>query len=225
MLRTTALWMFAAAALLVCALVLGLRTEASSSPPAGATLGPESGEVVATYLRASAADLADASGGAPRWALLTPTEPLTTAAAAALAAGTRTSRVLLHVDVARVQTPLVAVELADQRGPTALDKELAGAQRRAGSILTLASVGETGRPSRVDAVAGARLRAGCACVVGVLLRGSPTALRAVAARPQARAVQPAPAGVSYGRLAVSPLLPQQTQTVSPGPDDGDVPAR
>lgn len=219
------LWALAAAALLLCGLLLGLRTEADPLPPPGASLGPESGQLVATYLRTAAADLADATGEAPRWALLTPTEALTPAAAATLAEGTRTSRVLLRVPVPRVQTPLVAVEVADQHGPTALGAEVAGAQARAGSTLTRAAATETGRGARVDAVAGARLRAGCACVVGVLLRGSPAALRAVAARAQVRAVQPAPAGAAYGRLAVSPLLPQQTRTVSPGPDDGAVPAR
>lgn len=224
-LRTAALWALAAVVVLVCALLLGLRTSVDPLPPPGAALGPESGELVATYLRTAAADLDHATGEAPRWALLTPTEPLTPAAAAALAGGTRTSRVLLRVPVTRVQTPLVAVEVADQHGAAALEAEILGAQARAGSTLARAADTETGRPARVDAVASARLRGGCACVVGVLLRGSPVALRAVAARPHARSVQPASAGAAYGRLAVSPLLPQQTRTVSPGADDGAVPAR
>lgn len=221
--RTSTIWGLSAGVVVVAALALGTTAPTDPLPPAGASLGPASGTPVAPYVAAATAELDGAGGSSARWALLAPTTELTAPEAAALAAGTRTSRVLLQVPVTAVQTPLLSEEVADLSGTAALAVELADRQRRAGSILA-ASGGGSDRGSRVDALASARLRAGCACIVGLLLRGTPDELRAVAAREGVRAVQVAPEGTGYGQLAVSPLLPAQVGTVRPGRDDGAVPA-
>ncbi len=221
--RTSSVWGLSAGVVVVAALALGTTAPTDPLPAAGASLGPAPGGPVAPYVAASTAELDRAGGSSPRWALLAPTAELTAPEAAALAAGTRTSRVLLRVPVTAVQTPLLSAEVADQSGTAALAAELADRQRRAGATLA-ASGGGSDRGSRVDALASARLRDGCTCIVGLLLRGTPDELRAVAARQGVRAVQVAPEGTGYGQLAVSPLLPEQVGTVRPGRDDGAVPA-
>ena len=67
------------------------------------------------------------------------------------------------------------------------------------------------------------LTAGCACVVGLVVRGTGDVLRAVAARPLVRTLELAPSDTGYGGLSVVPLLPSQSTTVLPGPDDGELP--
>ncbi|WFG42202.1 hypothetical protein [Pseudonocardia alni] len=64
---------------------------------------------------------------------------------------------------------------------------------------------------------------GCACVVALVVTADRAGLEALAARPGVRGVQAAPAGTGAPELALSPLLPEQTTTASPPPDDGPVP--
>ncbi|HSK57415.1 MAG TPA: hypothetical protein VK935_00035, partial [Actinomycetospora sp.] len=87
-----------------------------------------------------------------------------------------------------------------------------------------------GRPAAAAATESARLATGCACIVALVVEADPTALAPLRARPGVRAVEVAPAGARIGALAVSPLLPSQTddgrdppETVGPVPDDGPVP--
>lgn len=221
---TIRVWLTAVTVLVVAALVLGVGTPAQERTHPGAVLGPDSGELVSAYLQRSARSLRGGSTGEELWALLAPTQELTPVEAAQLTSGVRTSRVLLRVPVPRVQTALVALEVADQRGPADLGAELTDSARRAaGRAQELAAV-STGRQAAVAALSAARLAAGCACVVGLVLRGTAQQLSTVAGRAGVRSVQAAPAGTSYGGLAVTPLLPEQTATVGPGPDDGHVPA-
>lgn len=213
-------WLVAVLGLLVLALVVGTRTPVTATTTPGAPLGPASGEPVADYTARAAADLLAVGDAEPRWALVSPAAELAPAAAAALVAGLRTSRVLLRVPVERVQTPLDILEVADQGD---LATELAERARLAGGRqVALAQLG-AGRAAAVAQLAGTRLEAACACVVGLVVRGSGEQLRAVAAAPGVRSVHPAPAGTGYGGLSVVPLLPEQVTTASPGPDDGDVP--
>lgn len=213
-------WLVVVAALLLLALVAGSRTPVGTTTTTGAALGPESGEQVAAYTARAAAGLQEVGQVDERWALLSPDAELDPAAAAALVGGVRTSRVLLQVPVERVQTPLDALEVADQDDLAAELTELA---RLAGGRQVALAQLSAGRAAAVTQLAGTRLEAGCACVVGLLLRGSGDQLRAVAARPGVRAMEVAPAGSGYGGLSVVPLLPGQVTTVGPGPDDGDVP--
>jgi hypothetical protein len=61
-------------------------------------------------------------------------------------------------------------------------------------------------------------------VLALLVFADGDALHLVAKRPGARVVQAALPDTSVEDLAISPLLPEQTDIAGPVPDDGPVPA-
>ena len=204
-------------------IVIGLLVVAARQPhtldrPATDRLGPDSGERVSDYVMRARSTLPEPGSGAvgPRWALVSFAAERTPADALAAAGGVRISQVLYRVPIPRVQTDLVPVAVPDD--PRAV---LDSAQFAA------ARVAPDGRPDprrqQIARVSAARLGAGCACVVGLVVRGDVDRLRVLAARPVVRAVEALPADAVYGRFAVVPLLPEQADTVVPGPDDGPVP--
>ena len=213
-------WLAGLSALLLLAIVVGVLAPDRQATVPGAALGPGGREKVSDYTARAAASLDDVGPAEQRWALLSPTVELDSAAAAELVQGLRTSRVLLRVPLPRVQTPLDALEVADQGDLTG---ELSELERLAGGHQKALAEVSTGRAAAVAAAAGARLTAGCACVVGLVVRGTGDALRAVAARPLVRTLELAPSDTGYGGLSVVPLLPSQSNTVLPGPDDGELP--
>lgn len=210
-------------ALVALVVVLGVLNPPQRPPVATDRLGPDSGEPVAQYLDRAAAGLADldtaaAEAASPEhWALVSLTTERTAPDAYRLAAGVRVSELLFRVPLDRVQTPLVVVGIAGERSAARAAAVAAGRMQ--------GSAGEWDRQAQIDAVSAARLSADCACVVGLTVRGDPAALRALAATPGVRSVEALPADAVFGRFAVVPLLPEQTGTVAPGPDDGEVPAR
>lgn len=211
------------AVLLVAAVTwLGSTTSVRTPAPATVALGPDQGATAQGYLDRAAAGLAalDPADAGPRWALVPLAAGTTAAALAPALADVRVSRVLLHVAVPDVQTAVVAVDVA---GQGAAADVLRGAQESAAATQQAAAA-VLGRVGQVAALSAARLRAGCACVVGLLVRADGAALRALAAAPGVRGVDVAPAGTSWGSLAVRPLLPEQAGVVGPGRDDGAVPA-
>ena len=211
-----------AAVLVVAGLVLlGSLTPVRAPATGTVSLGPDQGVVATDYVASAGTALAALPGGdpAPRWALVSLRGGLTPDAAAPLVGDLRVSRVLLHVAADRVQTAVVQVDTAGQGAPAGF---LAEAQASA-AALEAAVASAPGRAGRVAAASAAQLRRGCACVVGLVVRGDPAALAALAGRGPVRAVDVAPAGTSWGSLAVRPLLPEQTGVVGPGPDDGPVP--
>ncbi|MGH4027081.1 MAG: hypothetical protein ACRDRV_21125 [Pseudonocardiaceae bacterium] len=195
-------------------------------PPAGVErLGPEAGEPVRAYLR-RASDSLPRPGAGPVWALIQLDGYLAPAAAAALVTTTqaqpvRLSRVVLRVPLPAVQTALISRDLPGRRPA----EELAAAVRSAAQdrARESAQAPPGSRPASVAAAEAARLRAGCACVLALLVRAEGDALRAVAGRPEIRAVHAAVPGTSPQGLAVSPLLPEQRDVVGPVSDDGPVP--
>jgi len=189
--------------------------------PGTELLGPEQGERVADYLARAAASL---PAGGEAWALVQLGEPVGAGTAAELAGGVRVSRVVFRVPLPRVQTALVTIAVPGQRPA----QELADAQRRAaadrdGAHDRAATAGQR-RPAEVAAAEAAALRAGCACVLALLVRGDRAALAAIAAREPVRAVHAATPGLPLPSVAVSPLLPEQRDVVGPVPDDGPVPS-
>ncbi|HHX85310.1 MAG TPA: hypothetical protein GX694_08280, partial [Actinomycetales bacterium] len=81
-------------------------------------------------------------------------------------------------------------------------------------------------PDRAAATAAltvARIRDGEPAIIGLLARGTPAELRAVADQPWVRAVEALPADAVWQRFAVRPLQPQQAEAAFPLPDDGPVP--
>jgi hypothetical protein len=144
------------------------------------------------------------------------TRPVTTHVVGDVASGTRVSQVLFRVPLDRVQTPLVPVSVA--AGDAALARASVLAAGRAQAM-----TGETERQAQIAAVSSAVLARNCACVIGVVVRGDHEALTALRSAPDVRAVEALGADAVAGRFAVRPLLPEQVETVVPGPDDGLVP--
>ena len=196
-----------------------------SSGPSGAIpgstdatrLGPASGETVAGYLERTRTLPPGPSG--PRPALVTFTAEQDVAAAARLVDGATAREAVFRVPLPRVQTALRQVTLGTAAPAEALRLAEAQAANRAGEQARTS----TGRPAAIAATESARLADGCPCTLAVVVETDPALAPALAARPGVRAVEVAPAGARIGALAVSPLLPEQTGTVGPVPDDGPVP--
>ncbi|MGH3900977.1 MAG: hypothetical protein ACRDTA_22580 [Pseudonocardiaceae bacterium] len=183
-------------------------------------LGPEAGEPVADYLRRAGASLPAAQPG-PVWALVQLEGYLKPEPAAELAQGVRLSRVVLRVPLPRVQTALITHDLPGQRPLAELTEVLRSAAQGRAAVASREVPGS--RPAAVATAEAEQLRGGCACVVALLVLGESEALQAVAARPGVRAVHAATPDTPLRDLAISPLLPEQVDTVGPVPDDGTVP--
>ncbi|MFD4181922.1 hypothetical protein [Rhodococcus sp. NPDC058514] len=206
-----------ALALAVLVVTLGVVNPPRPTSIVTDRLGPDGGEEVADYL-VRAGESVRGSDTDKRWALVTLGGEVTADEAYVLADGVRISGMLFRVPLDRVQTQLIGVDVpsneeAVRRSPGVAAGRLQG------------SAGEWDRQARIDAVSAGRLATGCACVVGMTVRGDLAQLRALAARPGVRAVEALPADAVHGRFAVTPLLPEHTDVVRPGPDDGEVPQR
>lgn len=196
--------------------VVGLNTPIRRAGTAGVALGPSSGQQVDAYL--SHAAVLPAAGG-PYWALVSLRTELTPTAAAAIPGPARLARVVLQVPIARVQTPQLSIDVADQGDRAA---ELHEAMALAADQLQRIPAADN-RAAAVARISAARLRRDCACVLAMLVRGSGEELQTIAAESQVRAVQAAPPGTELCALSVVPLLPEQATVVGPTPDDGAVP--
>lgn len=214
-------WRALAAVLLALALAgILIAFGALDSPRRGDILtdrlGPAPSEPVADYLDRAAASLVQ--DGETRYALVSFTSDLAPADALATVSGARVSELIYHVPIPRVQTPIVAVAVPDNADAAIRSADVA-AER------VLANEGRTERATQVAGVAAARLAAGCACVAGALVRADTETLETIAKRDRVRAVEALPADAVYGRIAITPLLPDQDVIAGPGADDGPVPAR
>ncbi|RBO90126.1 hypothetical protein [Nocardia puris] len=180
-------------------------------------LGPDHGERVGDYLDRARASLSG-DHTETRWALITFGEPLASHQIPDHTAGLRVAQVLYRVPLPRVQTPLVTVAVpSTDVAATNSSRWAAGALQ---AELDLGTDPESRYTATLSASA-ARLRADCACVVGVIVRGPLPPLRTLLDDPTVRAVEALPADATT--FAVTPLLPDHTDVVGPGPDDGPVP--
>lgn len=186
-----------------------------SGPPAGSVrLGPDPDEAVSAYLTRAAATLPPQ--GTTALALVQLVDQLTVGDP--LPSGTPVEAVF-RVDLPRVQTALRFMPL-EPGVPTAT--ALDSARQRAASAATADASRLTGRPKDVAAAeASALARPDCACLVALVVSADGAALRRPAAG--VRVVEAAPPGVTLHELALSPLLPEQTDRADPLPDDGSVP--
>ncbi|MFD7842552.1 hypothetical protein ACFV4K_06415 [Nocardia sp. NPDC059764] len=205
----------AAVLLVVLILVLGWANPPRPGIIATDRLGPESGEQVADYLTRARKSLAGSDSGG-HWALLSFTAGVTADRIPEFSAGLRVSEVDYHVWVDRVATPIIAIGVPSGEGIAVASVKSAAAQMESTTTFDT-------RSTQVKDLVAARLRADCACVVGVVVHGSLSQLRTVATRPGIRAVEALPADASAAVFAVSPLLPEQREAAVPGPDDGPVP--
>lgn len=194
---------------------------AAPLPPAGSVhLGPDPGQDVASYL--AGLPTARPPAGTATLALVELTTERTTADAIALTAGTTPVTAVFRVPIARVQTAL-HFEVLEPGVPLATGLDTA--RQRAGSAAGNDAARLTGRPQAIAAAEAAALGSpACACVLALVVDGDGTALAALAARPGVRGVDAAPPGTTSRELALSPLLPEQTDRADPLPDDGSVPA-
>ncbi len=199
----------------VAVIVLGWAQPPRTAVIATDRLGPDSGEPVTDYLQRAEMSLAG-SDTAPRWALVTLRTGLAAEAVADTVAGLRVSQVLYHVPVERVYTPVITVPVP--AGAAALRAAQPAAAGAMGHVRA-----DDDRSRRIAAVLTARLRSGCACAVDLVVRGTLAQLRGLASHTAIRSVQALPPDAAAGAFAVLPLLPEQLDTVVPGPDDGVVP--
>ncbi|MGV9415111.1 hypothetical protein ACWDOP_34865 [Nocardia sp. NPDC003693] len=209
--------MIAAATAAFAAFVYGLGV---AVPPRAAViatdrLGPENGEPVAEYLARASASLAGADTDR-HWALLSFTAGITADRIPEYAGGLRISEVTYHVPLDRVRTPIVTVAV-----PAGDEAARASVKAAAYQVEYLSPL--DARAVRVNAITASRLRANCACVVGLVVHGTLPELRALATRPGIRAVEALPADAPAGVFALVPLLPESDLLAEPGPDDGVLP--
>ncbi|WP_405162303.1 hypothetical protein OG203_39385 [Nocardia sp. NBC_01499] len=204
----------AAVALVVFIVLLGVLNPPRKAGVFTDRLGPEQGEQVADYL-ARARDSLGGMDAAEHWALVSFTEPLVPEQIPPHSAGMRIAQVLYQVPIPRVQTPLVAVPVP------AGDAAAIDSAESAAWLLPRSAPDE--RATRVTALSAARLRSGCACTVGLVLRGPLDCLRKLSSQNGIRAVEALPADAVAGRFGVVPLLPEQLDVIQPGPNDGPVP--
>lgn len=210
--------------------VLGVLVPPRESGVGTDRLGPEHGEAVADY-RARARQSLDGADTAERWALVSFTAPLPPGQLTGLGAGLRIAQVLYQVPMPRVRTPLTVVPVPAGAAAVLASAEAAASQLRDAldpDTLDPDSIDRNTadeRYRRVLGVAAQRLTDGCACAVGVVVRGPLDRLRTLAENPAVRAVEALPADAIAGRFGVVPLLPEHVDVVAPGPDDGPVPDR
>ncbi|MGN5240565.1 MULTISPECIES: hypothetical protein [unclassified Rhodococcus (in: high G+C Gram-positive bacteria)] len=203
----------ATAALVLAVLLAGVLNPVRPASVRTDALGPDNGEQVADYLGRAESTLTEL-GPDPSWALVSFVEPLDVAAVAALPGTLRVAQVLFRVPIDRVQTPFVTVAVSAH--PEALQR---APDVAAGRLRSTAAASD--RAGLIAAVSAERLAAECACVVGIVVRGTGDQLRTAATAPEVRAVEALPSDAVAGRFSVRPLLPEHIDTVAPGADDGE----
>ncbi|WP_224386465.1 hypothetical protein [Pseudonocardia sp. ICBG1293] len=230
-------WTAAAMAVVFLGAVWAAGSGPSAGPPAATgsvRLGPDPGQDVAGYLAGLPATLPAPGVSVP--ALVQFARPLTPSAAATAGSGTQTTTAVFRVPFDRVQTALrfepvtgtgdpgAALGVARERAAYAAEADADRAARDGGEAAAPEARAALARRAAVAAAEGRALGdPGCACVVALVVTADHAALDAVAGRPGVRAVQAAPPGTTAPELALSPLLPEQTTSASPPPDDGPVP--
>ncbi|RDI49825.1 hypothetical protein [Nocardia mexicana] len=220
----------AAVVVVVVVVVLGWAIPPRPAVVTTDRLGPESGEPVAEYLTRARDSLggngSGSLGGADtgeRWALVSFGSGVAAAQLPEHAAGLRISQVLYHVPIDRVFTPVITVPVAaGDAAAIASGRAAAGAMAY---VATDPAHSAEDRVARTAAVVAARLQAECPCAVGMVVRGPLDRLREMSSRNDIRAVEALPPDAAAGAFAVVPLLPEQVEAATSGPDDGPVPDR
>lgn len=197
--------------------VVGRLNPAPTPPVTGDVLGPDSGEQVTAYIARSQESLSGPDD--ERWSLVSLVAPMSATAVWSLMQQTpaMVSQSIFNVPIDRVQTPTAVV-------PSGNTEESFVASSRVAAEVVIARSTGTDRANAVGQVAAERLRDGCVCVVGVVIRAKPDRLRVLADAAGVRAVQALPGDASAGLFSVVPLLPQMETVVGPTPDDGPIPA-
>jgi hypothetical protein len=214
----TALGLLAVVVVLVAGLyVVGVANPVPKPVVTDDVLGPDNGEVVADYLTRAQESLSGPDND--RWALISLSQPDALDEGWALATGYPSmllSQNIFNVQIDRVQTPTVRAATGNTEDSFYWSEQIAAEQ------VIVRSTG-TDRAEQVGEVAAGRLRAGCTCLIGLVVRGRLGVLQQVAGAPGVRAVQALPEDAGAGMFTVIPLLPSMVDVVEPVPDDGPIP--
>ncbi|WP_229400191.1 hypothetical protein [Micromonospora okii] len=235
-------WLAAAALLSVAAVLLTAGWASRRDRPVGdrtvgevTRVGVPAGDSIPDYLRAARAELAalPAAGSPPgTYALVSFADYVAPGGLADLLAGAAVAEVVVRVPLPGRQTEIVRLPAERLPGDVAAgmaglaerkDREAADQRTRAAGAADpeLRRVYETG--AQVAAGEAAAYRATCACAYAAVVRGTPDALRVLAGRPAARAVDPAPELRRLDRTVVTPPLPEQRDVARPPLDTGLTP--
>ncbi|MEU7801234.1 hypothetical protein AB0J14_11885 [Micromonospora arborensis] len=232
------------AAVLSAAAVLGTAVWAVDETPVGdrtvgevTRVGVSDGDSVPGYLRSAAADLAALPASAPAaedgtYALVTLDAYLPPQRLATVLGDVPVSTVFGRVPLPGRQTEIVKIpalrvpdDVVAGMDQVAARKDTEAADYRArAAAVDGAGVGERELRARyatgadVAAAEAAAYRTGCACVYAAVVRATPVVLRGVAARPDVRAVDPAPEVYRLDRTVFTPPLPEQHDVVRPPAD-------
>ncbi|MGC5289422.1 hypothetical protein [Micromonospora sp. DT231] len=237
------------AAALSAAAVLGTALWAADETPLGdrtvgevTRVGVSDGDSVPGYLRSAAADLAALAETPPAaedgtYALVTLVAYLPPQRLATVLGDVPVSTVFGRVPLPGRQTEIVKIpalrvpdDVVAGMGEVAARKETEAADYRARAT-AVDGDGESERELRALYVSGAEVataeaaayRTGCACVYAAVVRAAPAVLRGMAARPDVRAVDPAPEVHRLDRTVFTPPLPEQRDVVRPPADTGASP--
>ncbi|WP_410810946.1 hypothetical protein [Micromonospora sp. 067-2] len=237
------------AALVSSAAVLATAVWASGDAPVGdrtvgevTRVGVVDGDSVPGYLRSAAADLAALPTAVPTsgdgtYALVTLEAYLPPQRLAAVLGDVSVSTVFGRVPLPGRQTEIVKVpalrvpeDVVAGMAQVAVRKDTEAADYRARAA-SVSGDGAAERELRERYVSGAAVaaaeaaayRTGCACVYAAVVRATPGELRGVAARPDVRAVDPAPEVYRLERTVFTPPLPEQRDVVRPPADNGPTP--
>ncbi|MEU7587609.1 hypothetical protein AB0A95_15060 [Micromonospora sp. NPDC049230] len=234
------------AAALSAAAVLGTALWAADETPVGdrtvgevTRVGVSDGDSVPGYLRSAAADLAALSESTAAaedgtYALVTLVAYLPPQRLATVLGDVPVSAVFGRVPLPGRQTEIVripALRLPDDvvagmdQVAARKDTEAADYRARAAAV---DGEGVDQQELRARYASGAEVataeaaayRTGCACVYAAVVRAAPVVLRVMAARPDVRAVDPAPEVYRLDRTVFLPPLPEQRDVVRPPADTG-----
>jgi len=199
------------------------------------TLGPAPGTSVSTYLVTAAFNLrhfAEVAHGKPGYALISLRRYLTPAQVTRLFAGIDVTRAYVRAPNAALPTSVFPISLLGNFESLAVGMEsqskFAGLNAKTYAQIVAGFHARTDREkmekrlygklasaARFESAALAKPQS-CGCVFGVLVRADFLKLAALAAKPDVRAVDPAPPAITLDQLSVLPLRPDFT-TVVPRP--------
>ncbi|MCQ4119067.1 hypothetical protein [Rhodococcus tibetensis] len=195
-------------------IALGITNPVRTRLVTSDALGPDNGELVSDYLVRASRSLEQPLGN-EHWALVSFTLPVSSETVLEVAAAVRVSQLLFRLPLDRVQTPLVPVSVAS--GDAAIERAHVLASGRVQRM-----TGETVRQGEIAEVSSEKFAQNCACVIAIVVRGDLDRLRELQSASAVRAVEALHTDAVFGRFAIRPLLPEQGETVTPGPDDGAV---
>ena len=216
---------------LLCAGIyaLGVANPATRVPFTSDVAGPFDGEPSAHYAQRTRAqlDALDRGDDRPRWALVAFDRHLSDRQTLSVVASTGSGRHALMLRQVALQVPLTDVRTPTELQPSATGEGglVTARIRAADRILGRAQGLDASQRRAVDVAAfsAAHLTSGCACVIGVVVRGVPDAFVALAGQPDVFSVEAMPPDAN-STFAVRVPIPGYAGGYGTEPDTGAVPS-